>query len=78
MLSEEPIENQNLPKMEREIISDSLGIAKFDLTDYITSSKELFFGAFTKSGDEYVWESTSILQIRMGRASIFETSITVK
>ena len=50
----------NLPAIEKQVTSDSNGLANFDLSTYITSDipTTYYFEAFRQQGNNLVWVST--------------------
>lgn len=73
-----PTENQILPNIEMEMTSDINGNVKFDLDDYITNPKMLYFEAFTKVGEDYVWEGLTHPSKLMTKNIKWSSSIIVK
>jgi len=67
------------PTIEKQVVSDSEGIAKFDLNDYIVNPKTLYFEAFVKEGNGYVWKSiVHHPEITISKGTKTTTSIIVE
>ena len=69
----------NLPTIEKEAVSDANGLAKIDLSDYISSNiaQIYFFEAFKKVGNNYVWVSKTHPEIEIKKNSQVTTSIII-
>lgn len=69
----------NLPTIEKQVVSDSNGLANFDLSSYITSNiaQDYYFEAFKKEGNNYVMISTTHPVISIKKNNQVTTSIVV-
>ncbi|NPD47226.1 MULTISPECIES: hypothetical protein [unclassified Lentimicrobium] len=68
MFTEEVDLNEVLPTIEMQVLSNSEGIAKFDLNDYIVNPTTLYFEAFIKDGNNYIFKSIThpVLEFKKG------------
>lgn len=69
----------NLPTIEKQVTSDSNGLANFDLSAYITSNipTTYYFEAFKKDGNNYIWVSKTHPEISIKKNQQVTTSIVV-
>lgn len=69
----------NLPAIEKQVTSDSNGLANFDLSTYITSDipTTYYFEAFRQQGNNLVWVSTIHPEISIKKNTQVTTSIIV-
>ena len=66
-----------LPKIEMQVVTNSEGIAVFNLDDYIVSPTKLYFEVFVQEGDDYVWESITHPEKIISKGTKWTTSIIV-
>jgi len=79
MFAEKAQFDEPLPTIEKQVVSDSKGIAKFDLNNYITNPETLYFEAFVKEGNNYVWKSmVHHPEITISKGTKMTTSIIVE
>lgn len=78
MFTEKVQLNEPLPTIEKQIVSDSEGIVKFDLNDYIVNPTKLYFEAFVKEGNNYIWKSISHPEGTIKKGTTWTTSIFVE
>lgn len=71
--------SSNLPNIEKQVTSDSNGLANFDLSSYITSdiATTYYFEAFRQQGSNLVWVSTIHPEIQIKKNTQVTTSIIV-
>lgn len=77
MFLEQPSETETLPTIEKEVISNSEGLSTFDLDTYIVSATTVYFEAFTKEGENYVWESITHPTKTISKGTKWTTSTIV-
>lgn len=79
MFKTKPTSSTNLPNIEKQVISDTNGLANFDLSTYITSDIAVtyYFEAFKKEGNNYVWISKTHPEIAIKKGQQTTTSIVV-
>lgn len=78
MFTEEVDLNEVLPTIEMQVLSNAEGIAKFDLNDYIVSPKTLYFEAFIKNGNNYIFKSLTHPELEFKKGSQITTTIYVE
>lgn len=69
----------NLPNIEKQVVSDVNGLANFDLSTYITSNipTKYYFEAFKKVGNNYTWVSKTHPEIDIKKNTQTTTSIII-
>lgn len=77
MFTEEVDLNEVLPTIEMQVVSNSEGIAKFDLNDYIVSPMTLYFEAFIKDGNNYIFKSIIHPELEFKKGSQITSTILV-
>ena len=77
MFVQKPSSTTTLPTIIKQVNSNSEGIAKFDLDSYLTTPKTLYFEAFTKDGNNYIWKSISHPSKTISKGTKWTTSIIV-
>ncbi len=78
MFLEKPALNTPLPKIEMEVLSNSEGIANFDLDDFIGSPRTLYFEACFKIGENYILEGINHPSKTISKGTKWTTSILVE
>lgn len=78
MFLEQPKVDETLPNIERQVISNASGIAKFDLNDYIVGETTLYFEAFLPIANGYTWESITHSELTLDVGSSVTSTIFVK
>ena len=76
-----PVPKNPLPTIVRTAVSNSQGIAHFDLNDLVTSStpKTYYFIAVQQDGSSYIWELPYMqVEANLKRGTMFMSSIFVR
>ncbi len=79
MFDEEMDENEPLPPILKQVITDESGLASFDLEHMVSENetKTYYFEAFTEIPNGYVYESLFHTKLEVKKGSRVSTSIVV-
>ncbi len=79
MFEEEIDENEPLPPILKQVITDESGLASFDLGNMVSENetKIYYFEAFTEIPNGYVYESLFHTKLEVKKGSRVSTSIVV-